>query len=75
MNATFMLGPIQLLLGLLCLGVLGAMAVAAIIAVSKMGSNPDAVPCPDCGQTVPRFAESCPHCGRPLLPPPDDQPE
>src|SRR6185437_2544978 len=28
--------------------------------------NSNVLPCPDCGQTVSKMAEACPHCGRPM---------
>ncbi|MBN2477581.1 MAG: hypothetical protein JXB62_23440 [Pirellulales bacterium] len=63
-----MLGITPILLGLLCLGALVAIVVGILSAASRK-SGGDRVPCPGCGQTIGRFSETCPHCGRELLPP------
>ena len=58
--------------------VLGALvlygAVPAVIAVVTWRLldrcrklPPNLIRCPDCDQGVSRLAETCPHCGRPLL--------
>jgi hypothetical protein len=70
--AFFSPGPMEIVLGLLCLGSLVAMVVLVVVlATSQKGrggaaANPNLYPCPDCGRFVSRQAPSCPHCGRPL---------
>ena len=65
------MGIWAILLGLLCLGVLAAVVVGAIITVASRKSGHGLVPCPGCGGKIPQFTENCPHCGRQLLPPAD----
>ena len=66
-------GPVEVMLGLTCLGVLlGGMIALVVVLTSRKspgGSlNPNLYPCPDCGRPVSRLAPSCPQCGRPLTP-------
>jgi len=73
--AFFLPGPMELVLGLLCLGVLVAIVMLAVmLSASQKGrsdpaANPNLFPCPDCGHFASRRAPSCPQCGRPLSPP------
>ena len=66
------LTPGSLIVGLLCLGVVGggvAIAVLLIVRATQKNNdttNPNLRPCPDCGRTVSISAQSCPGCGRPL---------
>ncbi len=60
-----------LALGIPCLLVFVGLIVAALMTIRRSRSNQNVFPCPDCGRQVPRFAESCPHCGRPLLESPE----
>lgn len=72
--AFFTPGPIEIILGLLCLGVLAAVVVVVVVLATskKAGSggaaNPNLYPCPDCGHLVSRQAPTCPQCGRALTP-------
>jgi hypothetical protein len=65
-------GPLEILVGLACLGVLAAAAVLVVVLIvrggrgSTGGGNPNLVPCPDCGQWISRMARACPRCGRPV---------
>jgi len=62
-------GWIEIILGLMCLGVLGGFfAVVIVLTTKKASENPNLAPCPDCGRQISRLAETCPHCGRPLSP-------
>ena len=65
-------GPFEILIGLVCLAFLAALVAVPVILLT-VGRKPpgDWAPCPDCGQQVSRMAECCPHCGRPLLAPPE----
>ena len=38
-------------------------------------ANPNLSPCPDCGNSVSRFAEACPQCGRPVALTPEQRAE
>jgi hypothetical protein len=63
---------LSLILGLLCLGTLGAIVVLAIVLATRKRTpppNPDLYPCPDCGRLVSRQAPACPQCGKPLQTP------
>jgi hypothetical protein len=74
--AFFAPGPIELLiLGAMCLGVVGLILAVIVIALaasrknrSDAAGNPNLYPCPDCGHWVSLQAPSCPQCGRPLTP-------
>jgi len=67
-------GPMEIILGLLCLGSLAAIVVLVVVlSTSRKGRggaavNPNLYPCPDCGRFVSRQAPDCPQCGRPLTP-------
>lgn len=73
--AFFLPGLMEIILGLLCLGVLVAIVMLAVVlSASQKGRsdpavNPNLFPCPDCGHFASRRAPSCPQCGRPLSPP------
>jgi hypothetical protein len=49
----FGLGPLELLIGLLCIGVLGAGALAVVILIVNQARKP-------------RAPRKCPHCGKEL---------
>jgi hypothetical protein len=64
----FGIGHWELLISFACLATFaGAVAVAVILLASRqLASNPNLLPCPDCGQRVSPLAVTCPRCGRPL---------
>jgi hypothetical protein len=67
--AFFALGPMEIILGLVCFGVLGGIvALVVVLTTKKAPVNPNLAPCPDCGRPISPLAETCPHCGRPLSP-------
>jgi len=59
------------LIGVVLLVVLVVIVIGGLITLSSRKSGHGRVPCPGCGQKIPQFTESCPHCGRQLLPPAD----
>jgi len=60
-----------MILGVLCLLVLGVVIVVVVVLTTSkrrsISANPNLFPCPDCGRHVSRLAKSCPNCGRPFL--------
>ncbi|HEV3021607.1 MAG TPA: hypothetical protein VGX76_04045 [Pirellulales bacterium] len=69
----FGMGPFELLCIASALSLLlGVPAVIVVVLLvrghrsSHDHSNPNLVPCIDCGRLVSRQAASCPQCGRPL---------
>lgn len=60
------IGPIELLvIGLLCFVPLGAIAVVAVVLLSRGRVRQGLVPCPKCRQYLSPEARMCPHCGQP----------
>jgi hypothetical protein len=62
-------GPFELLIiGLVCLLpiIVGIVLAVVLISRSRLPTNPDLQPCPDCGRRLSPRAASCPHCGCPL---------
>ncbi len=60
-----------LILGIPCLLAFVGLIALVLMSLRKSRSSANTFPCPGCGQKVPQFTESCPHCGRPLLAPPE----
>ncbi len=72
MADSFLLRWILLLVvGIPCLLVFVGVIVVAVASVRKSRSKSSVFPCPGCDRQVPQFAECCPHCGGPLLEPPE----
>ena len=73
-EVVFAPGPLKIMLGLLCLGVLAAVVVIVVVLAASQkarsggAANPNLYPCPDCGHFVSRQAPTCPQCGRALTP-------
>ena len=70
----FGLSPLELMIvGLVCPGLLGAGVIVAVLFAVRRNpapSNPNLLPCPDCGRLLSRQAITCPQCGRPMNSPP-----
>ena len=67
-------GPMEIII---LVGMLGAVVVAVVVAVSlsaaskkqpgtHQSGNSNLFPCPDCGRLISVRAATCPHCGGPV---------
>lgn len=67
MLAMFGLGQYELIIGMLCLVMVGVpvIIIAVVLSVNRKGVQNAAKPCPKCGMLAPEHG-FCPHCGAPM---------
>lgn len=64
--AFFGIGPLELLLGMLCLAPVTAVTALFLFNWLRVYGNPNLTACPDCRRMISRLAPYCPKCGRPM---------